>query len=102
MNQSRFLFALVLCCVLPSAARAATEAQAMSSLEAARAAEALARAAKSAWTPTETALSAAEKAFAAKDFDTAKDRADEAAALAKRSIEQAEEQKSVWRDAIIH
>ena len=58
-------------------------------------------AAKAAWTPTEAALKDAEKSLAAKDWDTAKAAADEALALATRSLAQSHEQKTLWQDAVI-
>ena len=91
----------VLSCA-PMSAWAASEAEAKTSLDAARAEESKAKAAKAAWTPTEAALAAATKALAARDFDVAKASADEALALARRSIQQAEEQKSAWREVVVH
>lgn len=101
MRLARVLISCLALCAATPIARAATEADATSSLAAASAEEAKAVAAKSAWTPTETALAAAKKALAAGDFDLAKRLADEALALARRSIEQSHEQQSVWRDAEI-
>jgi hypothetical protein len=93
------LIGAMMCVALP--AFAATQAEAEASLAAANAEEALARKAQSAWTPAEQALVDAKKALSAKDWNTAKATADEALALAKRSIEQSEEQKTLWRDAVI-
>jgi len=87
--------------LLASPAFAATQAEAEAAVSAAKAEEARAIAAQSAWTPTEDALKSAAKALEAKDWMTAKANADEALALARRSIEQSVEQKSLWRDAVI-
>jgi hypothetical protein len=81
-------------------AMAATQTDAEAALAAAQAAESEALAAKAAWVPTETALSNARKALDAGNWDEAKAAADEALTLAKLSIEQANEQKSSWRNAV--
>ena len=82
-------------------ARAATQTEAEAALAAAEAAEAEAITAKAAWTSTETALSNARKALAAGKWDEAKAAAVEAIAQAKLSVEQANEQKISWRNAVI-
>jgi len=102
MSAMRVFLTCVAIIVAPTLGRAAaTEADAAASLSAAVAMEAKAREAQAAWTPTETALAAAKKALDSKNFELAKQQADEALALAKRSLEQAEQQKSVWRDAVV-
>jgi len=83
-------------------ALAATQAEAEAALTAAQAAETEAVAAKAAWTTTETTLTKAKKALAAGDWDAAKAAADEALALAKLSVEQANEQKTSWPIAVFH
>ncbi len=80
---------------------AATRAEAEAALAAAQAAESEAIAAKAAWTATENALSGALKAIAAGKWDEAKAIADEAMTLAKLSVEQANEQKTSWRNAVV-
>ena len=82
-------------------ALAATQAEAEAALAAAQAAESEALAAKAAWTSTETFLSDARKALAAGKWDEAKAAADEAIAQAKLSVEQANEQKTSWRNAVL-
>ncbi len=98
MIRALFLAAGLAMLSLP--ALAATQAEAEAALAAAQAAEAEAFAAKAAWTPTEAALSEAKKALDAGNWDAAKAAADEAAALAKLSVEQANEQKTSWRNAV--
>jgi len=80
---------------------AATQAEAEAALAAAHEAESEAIAAKAAWTSTETALSNARKALAAGKWDETKAAADEAIAQAKLSVEQANEQKTLWRNAVV-
>ena len=101
MKTSALLLFLVISGATCSAAIAASEASARASLAAAKSEEAKAIAAQAAWTATVTAIAAADKALSAGDFETAQQQADEALALARRSIQQAEEQKSVWRDAVV-
>jgi hypothetical protein len=80
---------------------AATPNEAKAALSEATKVEAQAFQAKSAWTATETALKNAQKALDDSHWDEAKQWADEAKALAIRSIEQANEQKSLWHNAVI-
>jgi hypothetical protein len=98
MKRSILLAAGLVMLSLP--ALAATQAEAEAALAAARAAESEAVAAKAAWIPTETALTKAAKALAAEKWDEAKLAADEALALARLSVEQANEQKTSWRNAV--
>ena len=86
--------------VLSLPALAATQAEAQAAFAAAQAAESEALAAKAAWTPTEADLTKAQKALAAGQWDQAKAAADEALTLAKLSVEQANEQKTSWRNAV--
>jgi hypothetical protein len=67
----------------------------------AEAASKQAHALKNEWTTTGKALKAAKKAADAGKFDEAVKHAQEAEALAKGSIAQAEEQKKLWVDAVI-
>lgn len=57
---------------------------------------------KTAWTTTGKALKAAKKAADAGKFDDAVKHAKQAEALANASIAQGEEQKKLWKDAVIH
>jgi hypothetical protein len=88
--------------VLSAPAVAATQVEAQAALAAAQAAESEALAAKAAWTTTEADLIKAQKALAAGQWDQAKAAADEALTLAKLSVEQANEQKTSWRNAVFH
>jgi len=101
MNLLRTLGLVLILAALAAPARAATEADAKAAIDAAKAEEAKAIAAQAAWTPTEDALAAAQKALAAGQFDQAAMSANTALALAKRSVEQASEQKTLWQDAVI-
>jgi hypothetical protein len=60
-----------------------------------------AHALKNEWTTTAKALQEAKKAADAGNFDEAVKQAEEAEALAKGSIAQAEEQKKLWPDAVV-
>ena len=79
-----------------------TQADAEAALTAAQKVEATAVADEDAWTPTVADLKKAKKAIDAKDWSAAKAAADKALVLAKLSVEQAEEQKSVWRLSVFH
>ena len=81
-------------------ALAASQEDAEAAVATAQTAETAAIAAKAAWTTTEADLAKAKKALAASNWDEAKVAADEALALANRSVEQSEEQKKVWRNAV--
>jgi hypothetical protein len=98
MIRAIFLAAGVAILSLP--AFAATQAEAEAALAAAQAAAEEALAAKAAWTTTEANLTTATKALAAGKWDAAKAAANEALALAKLSVEQANEQKTLWRNAV--
>ena len=97
MRAIAFAAGLAMVC-LP--AYAATQAEAEAAFNDAKAAEAEAVAAKAAWIPTETALTESRKQLTAGNWDAAKKAADEALALARRSVEQANEQKTSWRIAV--
>ena len=57
---------------------------------------------KNQWTTTGQAIGAAKKAADGGNFDEAVKLAEHAEALANGSIAQAEEQKTIWKDAVIH
>jgi hypothetical protein len=102
--RARNLVALAGFCWLAAASAAfagSAAADFQSALSAAEAAEKDAGALKNQWTTTEEVLTAAKKAAAAGDFDTATGLANHAEALAKASIAQAKEQQDAWRAAII-
>ena len=96
----RVIFVATSFAMLGLPALAATQEEAEAALAAAQATETDALNAKAAWIPTETALTDAKKAIAAGNWDAAKKAADEALALAKLSIEQANEQTTSWRIAV--
>jgi len=56
---------------------------------------------KTGWSTTDKELKAAKKAADASKFDDAVKHAKEAEALAKASIAQAEQQKKIWKDAVV-
>ncbi len=56
---------------------------------------------KTGWSTTDKELKAAKKAGDAGKFDEAVKHAKEAEALAKASIAQAEQQKKIWKDAVV-
>jgi len=60
-----------------------------------------AHALKNEWTTTGDAMKAAKKAADAGKFDDAVKHAEQAEALAKASLAQAEEQKKLWKNAVI-
>jgi hypothetical protein len=60
-----------------------------------------AHALKNEWTTTGKEMKAAKKAADAGKFDDAVKHAEHAEALAKASIAQAEEQKKLWKDAVV-
>jgi hypothetical protein len=84
-----------------AAQAASTQADFDTAFAAAQAAEKEAGALKNQWLPTEQALSAAKKAAAGGDFETAVDQAKQAEALARASIAQAKEQDTAWKAGII-
>lgn len=96
----RAIFLAAGAAILSLPALAATQAEAEATIAAAQAAESEAVAAKAAWTSTEAALIQAKKALGAGKWDEAKAAADEALTQAKLSVEQANEQKTSWRNAV--
>jgi len=102
--RARLLLALAVMfffAAISAAPAANTAVDVQSALAAAEAAEKAAGALKNQWTVTEDALTAAKKAAAAGDYDTAVRFAKRAEALAKASIDQANEQKNAWRAAVV-
>jgi hypothetical protein len=91
----------ILLLLAPAAKGAGSEADYKAALAAAEAGEQQAGALKNQWTTTEETLAAARKAAAAGDFSAAVKQAQQAEALAKASIAQAEEQAEAWKAAII-
>jgi len=82
-------------------ALAADQTSATTALTAADQSEALAGSLGNRWIPAEAALKAARAALAKQDWDTTLTEATRAKALADRAVEQAREQKTLWRDAVI-
>lgn len=82
-------------------ALAADQTTAATALAAAEQAEAQAASVGNRWVPAEAALKSARAAMAKQDWDTSLAEATRARALADRAVEQAREQKTLWRDAVI-
>lgn len=102
--RNRFLIRLAVILSAGSFATAAMAASADDFKAAYAKAEAAikqAHALKNEWTTTGVAMKAAKKAADAGKFDDAVKHAKQAEALAKASIAQAEEQKKLWKDAVI-
>jgi hypothetical protein len=81
-----------------TSALAATEADYKAALAAAEAANKEAAGLRNQWTVTAAAIAAAKKAAEAGDFDKAVASSNEAEALAKASIFQATNEKTLWKD----
>jgi len=81
-----------------TSALAATEADYKTALSAAEAANKEAAGLRNQWTVTAAAIAAAKKAAEAGDFDKAVASSNEAEALAKASIFQATNEKTLWKD----
>ena len=79
-------------------ALAATEADYKTALAAAEAANKEAAGLRNQWTVTAAAIAAAKQAAEAGDFDKAVASSNEAEALAKASIFQATNEKTLWKD----
>ena len=105
MRRSATPFAL--CLILTLGIAAAVPALAVSrsdfdaALSAAKAADGEAGALRNRWTSTQDAIAASQKAAGAGDYDEAVRLAERAKAMAVRSIEQAKEQSTAWRDAVV-
>jgi hypothetical protein len=93
--------AILVALVAATPALAASEQDFTAAYAAAEKVEQQALAMQAAWTTTEKTLKAAKKAADGKDYDHATALAHQAEALAKRSIRQAEEQKTAWRQAVV-
>lgn len=99
MNRSIFLSLVLVALAVP--AYAASQAEAQAAYAAAQAAHAQAVAAKTAWTPGEAALKKAREALDAKQWDDAKAAAETVQTLARLSMQQARDQKDLWRNAVL-
>ncbi|HQT68768.1 MAG TPA: hypothetical protein PLC74_14310 [Acetobacteraceae bacterium] len=83
-------------------AAGATKASAASAISGATVAMKKADAIHSQWTPTVTDMKAAQAAFDKGDYVTAQKMADMASKLAVLSVDQANSQKHLWRNEVIH
>lgn len=95
----RLLAATLMTITVP--ALAADQTAAMAALTAAEQVEAQVVSHGNRWVPAEVALKAARAALARQDWDTTLTETTHAKALADRAVEQAREQKTLWRDAVI-
>lgn len=86
---------------LPAAAHAADKAQAETAVAGAVSAEDAAARLGNRWIPAEASLKAAKAALISGNWDTAVTEATKARLLAERAVEQSNEQKTAWRDAVI-
>jgi hypothetical protein len=86
---------------LPVAAHAAEKAQAETAIAGAVSAEDAAARLGNRWIPAEASLRTAKAALASGNWDTAVTEATKARLLAERAVEQSNEQKTAWRDAVI-
>jgi hypothetical protein len=97
-RTSLLALASVLLITGATSAFAATEADYKAALSAAEAANKEAAGLRNQWTVTAAAIAAAKKAAEAGDFDKAVASSNEAEALAKASIFQATNEKTLWKD----
>jgi hypothetical protein len=97
-RTSLLALASVLLIAGATSALAATEADYKAALAAAEAANKEAAGLRNQWTVTAAAIAAAKKAAEAGDFDKAVASSNEAEALAKASIFQATNEKTLWKD----
>jgi hypothetical protein len=97
-RTSLLALASVLLIAGATSALAATEADYKTALAAAEAANKEAAGLRNQWTVTVAAIAAAKKAAEAGDFDKAVASSNEAEALAKASIFQATNEKTLWKD----
>lgn len=97
----RIALAAVLVVSFSYGAIAATKEQAEATVADAVQAEAMAAKAGNKWLPAETALKAAKAAMTSGGWDQAAAQAKVAKAMAVRAVEQAREQETAWRDAVI-
>jgi hypothetical protein len=101
LNVASMMLAACLLTLAAPLARAAGTQDFATAYAAATAAEKQAGALKHQWTTTETVLKDSKLANAQKHENRAIALAKKAEALAKASIEQAQQQKTAWRDAVI-
>ena len=101
MKHASILALVVLGAGWAGSAAAASESDYTAAFAAATSAESEAGKIQNQWTATEDTLRAAKKAADAKNFDQATDLAQLAKAMALRSIEQAKQQATAWRDAVV-
>lgn len=97
-RTSLLALASVLLITGATSAFAATEADYKAALSAAEAANKEAAGLRNQWTVTAAAIAAAKQAAEAGDFDKAVASSNEAEALAKASIFQATNEKTLWKD----
>lgn len=81
-------------------AHAASKADAEHAIATAKADMKVAAGMNNQWTPTVSAFKKAEKAMAAKKYDSAEAHAKKARGLALASIDQAREQKHLWKNEV--
>jgi hypothetical protein len=98
VRTSLLALASVLLIAGATSALAATEADYKAALAAAEAANKEAAGLRNQWTVTAAAIAAAKQAAEAGDFDKAVASSNEAEALAKASIFQATNEKTLWKD----
>jgi hypothetical protein len=98
MRKSILVLSLVLLSAGATSLQAATEADYATAYAAAEAANKEAGALRNQWTTTAATLTAARKAAAEGNFDSAVASSKEAEALAKASIFQATSEKDLWKD----
>jgi hypothetical protein len=89
------------CAIALASPARADQAEFQAAYAAAQQAEQQAGALRDRWTVTEDALKQAEKAAEATHYDEAVALAQKAETLAKTSIQQAREQQTAWREAVI-
>ena len=99
--MTRVALSLVLLCSIPVAVYAADRVGAEGILAGAVKAEDAAAGLGNRWLPAEASLKAAKAALALDAWDTAVAEATKARLLAERAVEQSNEQKTAWRDAVI-
>ncbi len=99
--MTRVALAFMLLCSVPIAAHAADKSEAESAIAGAVKAEDAAGKLGNRWIPAEASLKAAKAAFTSGSWDAAVAEATRARLLAERAVEQSNEQKTAWRDAVI-
>jgi len=97
----RFLLVGLFSIWLPVAAQAADKAQAETAVAGAASAEDAAARLGNRWIPAEASLKTAKAALSSGNWDIAVTEATKARLLADRAVEQSNEQKTAWRDAVI-